>query len=557
MQRAGAGARVRSARRVVGVSTRPLISGWGVLLGSLLLAASLTPSLVPRAPLMQGLIGGTVFAIGYGIAVAALALWRWMELPEPERRYTVPWAVAAALAGAGVVAYGLSRTDEWQNGIRAVMGMPPVESEHTLKVLGVAAGAAAVLFLVAWLLKVLVRVVARRLHRVVPPRLALFAGLVTAFAVFGALLDGVLVRYTLAVLDASYAQLDQLVDPDTEEPVDPSRTGSEASLVPWSSLGRDGRNFLTGLTTREDLRAFWNGPAKEPLRVYVGLNSADDAQARAELALAELQRVNAFERDVLVVAIPTGTGFLDDGAVDALEYLHKGDVATVAVQYSYLQSPFSLIFEAEYGAETARALLSAVYGYWTGLPRDGRPLLFLYGLSLGTFNSELSVRIHELIGDPVSGALWAGPPFPSPIHREFTQGRVAGSPQWLPRFADGSLVRFINQEEVTDAGASWGPVRVLYMQHASDPIVFFDVAMLWRKPDWLKQPRGPDVSPQMRWFPVVTAFQVAADMALSNSVPRGYGHQYAAARYVDAWTLLTDPGISGDDAERLKAHLDG
>lgn len=557
MEGAGVQAGARSARRPVGVSTRPLVSGWGILLGCVFLTASLTPSLVPRDPLIQGLIGGAVFAIGYGIAVAALALWRWLELPEPRRRYTVPWAVAAALAGAALVAWGLSRTGEWQDGIRAVMGMAPVEEEHWVKVLAVAAAAGVVLFLLAWAVKLLVRFVARRLGRVVPPRVAILVGLVTAFVVVATLIDGVLVRYTLAVLDASYARLDQLVDPAETPPSGALRTGSAESLVAWSTLGRDGRNFLSGVTAREEIAALVGGPAEAPLRVYVGLNSAADAGARAELALRELLRVGAFERDVLVVAIPTGTGFVDDRAVDALEYLHRGDVATVAVQYSYLQSPFSLIFEPEYGAQTARALLRTVYGHWRALPPEERPLLFLYGLSLGTFNSELSVRIHELIGDPLSGALWAGPPFPSPIHTEFTDQRVPGSPEWLPRFADGSLVRFMNQWETTDADADWGPMRVIYMQHASDPIVFFEVAMLWRRPDWLKPPRGPDVSPDMRWFPVVTALQVAADMALSNNVPRGYGHQYAVARYVDAWRMLTDPTMTDEDVARLKAHLDG
>jgi uncharacterized membrane protein len=537
------------------VSTRPLVSGSGVLLGCALFAASLTPSLVPRDAVMQGIVGGTVFAVGYGGAVVLLWLWRWVGLREPDKRHTAPWATAAAAVGVALIAYGLWRAPHWQNAVREVMDLPRVESSHTLVVIGIAAVTALVLFFLAWLLKLLMRGVAGLLRPHVPPRLAILAGLLTAFAVFWALLDGVLVRYTYSVLDASYSQLDRLVQTDEGAPAEPWRTGSGQSYVPWSSLGRDGRNFLTDLTLREEVAEFWSAPAEQPLRIYVGLNSADSSEARAALALKELERVGAFEREVLVVAVPTGTGFMDERAVETLEYLHKGDVATVAIQYSYLQSPFSLIFESEYGSTTARELLRTVYAYWSELPEDARPRLYLYGLSLGALNSERSLRLREMIGDPIDGALWAGPPFLSPIHSEVTRYRNPGTPEWLPRFEDGSFVRFMNQWETTDADAQWGPLRILYLQHASDPIVFFGFPSLWRRPDWLAKPRAPDVTDAMRWFPVVTGLQLAADMALSTNVPRGYGHEYAATRYVDAWVTLTTPDVSEENIERLKARL--
>jgi len=555
MQNAQVARASRSAPAPVGGGARPVVSGSGILFGCGFFAASLTPSLVPRDAIMQGLVGGTVFAVGYGIAVTTLALWRWLELAEPDRRYAVRWAIVSALSGVALIAYCLSRTSEWQNAIHEVMGMPPVAKDHGLLVLAITAGTALVLFFLAWLLRLLVRAISDRLRPFVPPRVAVLVGLVAAFVTFGALVDGVLVRYVYSVLDTSYARLDQLVPPDTAEPVEPWRTGSPRSLVPWDTIGRDGRRFLDGLSTRAELAAFWDRPVAQPARVYVGLNSAEDADARAALALDELLRVGAFDRSVLVVAMPTGTGFMDEGAIDTLEYLHRGDTATVAVQYSYLQSPFSLIFEPEYGAETARALLRTVYEHWSSLPPDSRPRLFLYGLSLGTLHSERSIRLHEIIADPLDGALWAGPPFLSPIHSEVTANRAPGSPEWLPRFEDGSLVRFMNQYEMTDPDAEWGPIRIIYLQHASDPIVFFGFPIFWRRPTWLEAPRAPDVTDAMRWYPVITALQIAADMALSNNVPRGYGHQYAPGRYLDSWTRLTEPDVSDADLARLQKRF--
>jgi uncharacterized membrane protein len=263
--------------------------------------------------------------------------------------------------------------------------------------------------------------------------------------------------------------------------------------------------------------------------------------------------VDAFDRAILVVAAPTGTGFMEEAAIAPLEFLFRGDVATVAMQYSYMQSPFSLIFEPGYGAEAARALFRRVYRHWTRLPKDGRPRLYLQGLSLGALSSEQSVQLHEVLGDPFHGALWSGPPFPSPIHRSVTAEREPGSTAWLPRFGDGSFIRFANGPDTPLAeGPPWGPMRIIYLQHPSDAIVFFDFAMLWREPDWLRPPRGPEVSPDLQWYPVVTGLQVAADMALSNNVPLGFGHQYSPLSYIDAWIALTDPDLTPGDLDRLR-----
>ena len=61
------------------------LSGTGLLLGTLFFAASLTPTLIPRTYLTQGVLGGGVFAIGYGLGVFWRWLWSYMELPAPER----------------------------------------------------------------------------------------------------------------------------------------------------------------------------------------------------------------------------------------------------------------------------------------------------------------------------------------------------------------------------------------------------------------------------------------------------------------------------------------
>jgi uncharacterized membrane protein len=289
----------------------------------------------------------------------------------------------------------------------------------------------------------------------------------------------------------------------------------------------------------------------------VGLAARDTAQARARLALDELKRQHGSERKLLIVITPTGTGWIDPAAMDTVEYLHHGDVASVAMQYSYLNSPLSLLFQPEYGAEAARALFAEIYGYWTTLPKDKRPRLYLHGLSLGAMNSEKSAELFETIGDPIAGALWSGAPFESRIWRSITDNRNRGTPAWLPEFRDGRFVRFMNQNGPTvPADAPWGPMRVVYLQYASDAITFFAYRDAYQAPAWMNAPRGPDVSPELRWYPIVTMLQLALDMAVATNTPMGFGHVYAPEHYVDAWVAVTD--VSDWPAEalaKLKSHL--
>jgi uncharacterized membrane protein len=134
-----------------------------------------------------------------------------------------------------------------------------------------------------------------------------------------------------------------------------------------------------------------------------------------------------------------------------------------------------------------------------------------------------------------------------------TRERNPGSPAWLPSFRDGAVVRFMNQgggsEEPDQA---WEGFRIVVLQYASDPITFFEPSSAWRAPAWLQKPRGPDVSEDLRWFPIVTMLQLAADMVVGTA-PRGFGHEYAPADYISAWLALAEPqGWTEPEIERLQ-----
>lgn len=531
----------------------------GLAAGAICFALSLTPSLIPRTFLIQGALSGCVFAVGYAVGAAFEWLWHFLQIPPPRGAFRNWLTGIVTVACLVLVVYCLSQAAEWQNSVRTAMGAEPVETGHPIQVLIVAILPALLLITLGTLIERGVEAVARQLQRVLPPRVALVGSLVLVGLLAAMLFSGVLLRGTLRVADAFFEQLDDVASRFVEPaPTRPDQSGSAQSLIAWSTIGRDGRNYVQTGPDKAAIEQRISRPAMDPIRVSVGMRSAPTVEARAELGLAELKRVGAFDRAILLVIAPVGTGWVDPAGMDAIEYLMAGDVASVSLQYSYLLSPLSLLVEPDYGSESAKALFDVVYNYWTTLPRDGRPRLYLNGLSLGAHASQDSMQILDVLQDPYQGALWVGPPFTSPIWRWATNSRNPGSPEWRPAISDGSTIRFTNQGDglLNPKGVPWGPIRIAFLQYASDPIIFFDFASFYREPDWMKGERGPDVSKALTWYPIITFFQLGMDMALSLTSPLGHGHVYAPADYIDSWMAMIEPqGWSAEQLQQLKAEM--
>jgi uncharacterized membrane protein len=548
---------LRESSRALGVAAgiARTFCGAGLVVGTLFFALSLTPSLLPRSAFIQGFVSGLSFAVGYALGALGRSVWRYLELPTPSNRVTRAVRLVMAAVCVLTAAFFLWRASAWQDSIRALMDMAPSEGARPFMV-GLLAGAIfAVVLLVARLFGLVSAAIARFLARYVPKRVSLLVGVLAAAVLFWSIVEGVSVHWVLSAVDTSFQQVDALMEPEREQPHDWLRSGSPESAVNWEDLGRAGREFIAGGPTRANLRAFFGEDVAAPIRVYVGLNSAETVAERSRLALEELERTGAFDRSMLVVITPTGTGWVDPSAIDTLEYLQRGDVASVTVQYSYLASMFALLLEPDRGAETAQALFADVYGHWTQLPHEHRPALYLHGLSLGALHSDHSFSVYDVMGDTFQGVLWSGPPFRSETWRRATERRVPGSPAWLPRFRDSTVIRFTDQHDrLNIAGVPWGPLRIAFLQYASDPITFFEPSMAYRPPEWLAPPRGADVTPELRWIPIVTMLQVMFDMRGGDITPLGHGHNIAPADYIDAWRALTEPaGWTEPEIERLKA----
>ncbi|MCA8882141.1 MAG: alpha/beta-hydrolase family protein [Rhodobacteraceae bacterium] len=535
----------------------PRVSAPGLLLGLLCAAASFTPSLIPRDHVLQGALAGVVMALGYLTGRCAELIWYAASMPVLRGTIRRAAWVVAFVAVLVLLGQALRYSALWQDDLRGRMGMDPVPGGHLMAELLIATAVFSVLFAVGAAVAFFFRLIRARLYLVMPPRRANVIGaIIVVLVLFFVTRDGLLDQ-TIGFLDETFEASQSLFEKAAPAPTDPRIPGSAASLVDWATMGAPGRNFVTLGPDAKAISAFTGKPALDPVRVYVGRANRDTPEERAALALDELKRLGAFDRKILVVASPTGTGWMDPGSHDPLEYMHNGDIATVAVQYSYMQSPFALVFETRTGLDQATATIATIYDYWITLPKDRRPRLYIHGLSLGAWSSMYATTLFQLVNDPIDGAFWAGPPFPSDFWNRVQRTRNPGSPWVLPKIGDGSLIRYASRTEDGSTGADWGDMRIVFLQYPSDAIVFFDPLSLWRQPIWMREPAGDGVSPYLRFMPIVTQFQLALDMAISTAAPAGYGHSYYAGDYIGPWVQVTAPeGWTPSDTERLKAHCD-
>jgi uncharacterized membrane protein len=515
---------------------------------------SFTPSLLPRSGLVQGLVCGINAAIGYGLGVFAAAAWRAVvdRGPRPPRAHS--WSLLAVAAAVALpVAIVLGRY--WQDRIRELMGVPMEPLLSSLLVLPVATVVPfALLVLTARGLRWVYRHLDRALRRWIGPRAADVLTLAVVLTGSALLVNGVLVNATVRLVDRSFSVVNEGTEPGVERPGSGLRSGGPGSVVAWDSLGRWGRSFVAGGPTPAQIADLTDTVAVEPIRSYAGLDSAPGVEDRAQLAVNDLDRSGGFSRRVLVVATTTGSGWIDPAGADSLEYLTGGDVAMVTIQYSYLPSWMSYLVDQDRAREAGRELFDAVYDRWSDLPLATRPQLFVYGESLGSFGAETPFSGEYDLRNRTSGTVFAGPPNFNPLYREFVDDRDAGSTEVNPIFHQGRTVRFSTDvvAGVPPVDRPWDGSRALYLQHPSDPVVWWNTDLVLSRPDWLEEPRGRDVVPAVRWIPFVTFWQVTFDLPFAVDVPQGHGHTYSR-EYVDGWRdALTVEGWDDARMARLR-----
>lgn len=543
------------------------VSATAVAVALLLWWESLRPSLLPRSPLIQGAVGALSAAVG--VAIGTFLNWSagrvrivtGRRIPSVWHERLVSLLMTISLP---LVVIGAVRWLRWQREQRELVAMSALSAWSMLPMLLVTALLLTLLMLIGRSVWHLVTLLDRGIGRVLRVSWARWVAVavVTVVAVWS--FSAAFGRFG-AWADQSFGTFDTTTRDGVEPPTSATVSGGPGSLVSWDDLGYEGRNFAGGVPTREELAATAAGaPVLDPVRVYVGLDSAPDDEARVGLAVAELERTGAFERSVLVVVTPTGTGWVDPDAARAIEHMYRGDTAIVSVQYSFLPSWIAFLLDTESPRRLGVSLFDGVHAAWAALPVDDRPELVVFGESLGSMGGEQAFAAGDLdasidrMTSQADALLWTGPTRDNAVFSQLVDGRDPGSRPWRPVSAANPEVRVANEvAEIDPADASWVSPRVLYLHHASDAIGTWAFDNAVSSPGWARNPPPLDVSAAARWTPIVSVVQETFDLMNGFSASPGHGHDYSI-EFVDAWAAVAPPpGWTPADTDRLRTALLG
>ena len=514
------------------------ISLIGVVGALVMYGVSVSPSLLARSWQWHAVASGVLSAVGY---IVGLTIQRFYALVVPRLgvEITAPQSVSIAFRVVLLLGFFLwflrwllqsYRERKRANHLVGMRG--ETLGEYLLgtfcafllmlALLGVAWG-------LQWIGRAIVIVLSQWMHMVFALALSLLILVVIVYA----LTSQVLLKLGINFFTRHAQKMNNRTAKGIVQPQVPERSGSPQSRSSWRAVGGQGRVFLGRGPSCADIEAVTGCSAMEPIRVYAGMpEEGQSLQNAADLVVEELHRTGAFDRAVILIATSTGSGWVDEWQVQPLEYLTRGNCATASMQYSFVPSSINFLTDLDVSEEAAVILFETIRRAVDEIPEDRRPALFVCGESLGAYASQ---HVFSGIVDVLSrtdGALWVGTPAFTPMHAELTAIRHRGSPEVAPVVANGRHVRFVNVPENLWADVygrelgDWNYPRVVYAQHPSDPVVWWNSELVWHKPDWISEKVDGDVSPHMQYTRGATYIQVLVDMPVAGTAPGGHGHTY-------------------------------
>ena len=514
------------------------ISLIGIVGALVMYGVSVSPSLLARSWQWHAVASGVLSAVGY---IVGLTIQRFYALVVPRLgvEITAPQSVSIAFRAVLLLGFFLwflrwllqsYRERKRANHLVGMRG--ETLGEYLLgtfcafilmlALLGIAWG-------LQWIGRAIVSVLSRWMHMV----LALALSLLILVVIVYALTSQVLLKLGINFFTRHARKMNNRTAKGIVQPQVPERSGSPQSRSSWRAVGGQGRVFLGRGPSRTDIEAVTGCSAMEPIRVYAGMpEEGQSLQSAADLVVEELHRTGAFDRAVILIATSTGSGWVDEWQIQPMEYLTRGNCATASMQYSFVPSSINFLTDLDVSEEAAVILFETIRRAVDEIPEDRRPALFVCGESLGAYASQ---HVFSGIVDVLSrtdGALWVGTPAFTPMHAELTAIRHRGSPEVAPVVANGRHVRFVNVPENLWSDVygrelgDWNYPRVVYAQHPSDPVVWWNSELVWHKPDWISEKVDGDVSPHMQYTRGATYIQVLVDMPVAGTAPGGHGHTY-------------------------------
>ena len=514
------------------------ISLIGVVGALVMYGVSVSPSLLARSWQWHAVASGVLSAFGY---IVGLTIQRFYALVVPRLGVEITAPQSVSIAFRAVLLLGfflwflrwLLQSYRERKRANYLVGMRgETLGEYLLgtfcafilmlALLGIAWG-------LQWIGRAIVIVLSQWMHMVFALALSLLILVVIVYA----LTSQVLLKLGINFFTRHARKMNNRTAKGIVQPQVPERSGSPQSRSSWRAVGGQGRVFLGRGPSRADIEAVTGCAAMEPIRVYAGMpEEGQSLQSAADLVVEELHRTGAFDRAVILIATSTGSGWVDEWQVQPLEYLTRGNCATASMQYSFVPSSINFLTDLDVSEEAAVILFETIRRAVDEIPEDRRPALFVCGESLGAYASQ---HVFSGIVDVLSrtdGALWVGTPAFTPMHAELTAIRHRGSPEVAPVVANGRHVRFVNVPENLWSDVfgrelgDWNYPRVVYAQHPSDPVVWWNSELVWHKPDWISEKVDGDVSPHMQYTRGATYIQVLVDMPVAGTAPGGHGHTY-------------------------------
>ncbi|MCB0917598.1 MAG: alpha/beta-hydrolase family protein [Actinobacteria bacterium] len=341
---------------------------------------------------------------------------------------------------------------------------------------------------------------------------------------------------------------------DVHEPAYPNPPTSEyvscgpKSVVNFEDIGKEGRRFVLMVLDDKVIENVIDEPAINPIRIVIPRQGAVDN--RVQQCLEEMDRLGAFDRDIIVLAAPTGVGYVNYVMAEALEYLSRGNCATIVPQYALRPSALALD-STDLGTQLQGRILEAISDRIEAMPTAKRPRLVQFGESLGAqvaLDVAAEGGIHRLDTLDVEAGLYMGVPFRSKTWRAWRRNARSVDP-------GNRLVLVSRAEDIPHR-----PGQHVMIVHDDDPVNKFGYRMLVKRPWYLGPPKSrPPMVPRETLFRPVVSFVIAlVDLVNGMNMKPGdfrrVGHDYR----IDIREALQETfvlEVSPEQAEAIEAAL--